>query len=339
MQPRAHYRFLPPFLRALDRVVSVSSSTGVFPLPQAVVPASTGILNGITPTTSTTASATNAGLGSDESLGGALLTPIPWLQSREARAGSANGNSELVSESTEMVDGPNGAGRIETVSVVNGVLSTGPAPAAGAATPPSSTTTSSSGASPVATPTSTAGSTESLRDAGAVTQGELLRQEQEAGVVPVGQSNPRNRGLLAGGAGAASSEQKEGEEKADEEDQQQQQEDIPHARGPEEVGVEDMGPQERGPGGGINLEAAVGRAPVASSSSSSAVKKEDEGEEGKDVKPEQPQSPEAEMKDVDEEKEGEKEVKTEEDKAKKEDAEENEKKEGEAKGSDTEMTD
>ncbi|EKG18168.1 Protein phosphatase 4 core regulatory subunit R2 [Macrophomina phaseolina MS6] len=122
--PRAHYRFLPPYLRALDRVVSVSSATSIFPLPQAVLPASTGILNGITPTTSTTASSTSSserGLGSDESLGGALLTPIPWLQnnnSREQRSASANGNnSELVSESTEMVDGPNGTGRIETVDV------------------------------------------------------------------------------------------------------------------------------------------------------------------------------------------------------------------------------
>lgn len=305
LYPQAHYRFLPPYLRALDRVVSVSSSTTVFPLPQAAVPASTGILNGITPTSSTTppaVSPTAAALGSDESLGGALLTPIPWLQNRGSSgaggsSSNANGNSELISESTEMVDGPNGAGRIETVSVVNGALSsttsapsTGAGPAAAPAT--SATTSPSTGAA-------SGNTAESLREAGAVTQGELLRQEQEAGVVPVGQSNPR-RGLLPGyaAAAAAGGEQKEGEATVDEE----KNDEIPYARGPEEVGAEDVGPQQGGTGG-INLEAAVGRAPVPT------TKKEGEGEgdageaddgsSGKKPMPEQPLSPEAEMKDVD----------------------------------------
>ena len=39
-------------------------------------------------------------------------------------------------------------------------------------------------------------------------------------------------------------------------------EEMPHARGPEEVGMSDMGPQHHtaGLGGGLNMEAAVGRA-------------------------------------------------------------------------------
>lgn len=288
LTPRTHYRHLPPYLRALDRIISVSSTTAIFPLPQASIPttsstAAGGILNGVSPSPS-------ASLGSDESLGGALLTPIPWLQQQNAatnrdraRSGSANGsnnNSELVSESTEMVDGPNGAGRIETVSVVNGVFG-------GTGAPTTTTTTTAAAAGGPATTTATAGassgsvpapSADQLREAGAITQGELLRQEQEAGVVPVGQTtNPRRNALLAVG------DQKE---EGGEDGGVELQEEVPHARGPEEVGVEDMGPQERGPGGGLNLEAAVGRAPVAAK-----AEKVEEAE----------LSPEKEMRDVDDE--------------------------------------
>jgi len=87
----------------------------------------------------------------------------------------------------------------------------------------------------------------SLRAEGGVTQGELLRQEQRAGVVPVAQ--------LGGSRGDS-----DGTGEDDE---------MPHARGPEEIGMEDMGPQSAGStterGGlhmamqGIDVEAAVGR--------------------------------------------------------------------------------
>ncbi|KAI5811455.1 hypothetical protein DFH27DRAFT_29509 [Peziza echinospora] len=63
--PTQHYRFLIKFLRAVQRVVSVSSTVNQFPLPSSVDPPSGGIPNI---------------LGSDESLGGALLTPISWLK-------------------------------------------------------------------------------------------------------------------------------------------------------------------------------------------------------------------------------------------------------------------
>jgi hypothetical protein len=82
------------------------------------------------------------GLGSDESLGGALLTPIPWLQNAPSL-----GQGEVRTESTEIVDGPNGAGSIETVSIsMNGISSA-----------------------------------TSQKDPGSIIQGELLRQEQDAG--------------------------------------------------------------------------------------------------------------------------------------------------------------
>jgi hypothetical protein len=128
-------------------------------------------------------------------------------------------------ESTTMTDGPNGPGGVETVSVsVNGI--------------------SSVTASQPKTDTDLAAS---LRAEGGVTQGELLRQEQRAGVVPAAQLQ-HNKGDTDG----------MGEE-----------DELPHARGPEEIGMEDMGPQSAGTGSerkgpgqgmqGIDIEAAVGR--------------------------------------------------------------------------------
>lgn len=129
-----------------------------------------------------------------------------------------------------MIDGPNGLGGVETVTVsVNGISSTrGEASSSMSPSPESIAATS-------------------LRAEGGVTQGELLRQEQRAGVVPAAQL-ASHRGDTDG----------MGEE-----------DELPHARGPEEIGMEDMGPQaassssERaGPGmamQGIDIEAAVGR--------------------------------------------------------------------------------
>ncbi|KAF8416492.1 hypothetical protein EV426DRAFT_417911 [Tirmania nivea] len=73
-KPNEHYRSLPKFLRAVQRVISVSSTTDQFPLPSAMEHLTTGMLNA---------------LGSDESLGGALLTPISWL-----RNGAVSSDSE-----------------------------------------------------------------------------------------------------------------------------------------------------------------------------------------------------------------------------------------------------
>jgi hypothetical protein len=223
LQPKQRYKFLPTYLRALDRVVSVSSPTTIFPLPQAVLPNSGGLLNGTTPSASSQ-------LGSDESLGGALLTPIPWLRH------DRGSQSELVSESTEIVEGPHGVGRIETVSVMNGLPSN-------PAMPQSSTTNSNSNVAN--------GETAALQETGPVTQGELLRHEQEAGVVL---TNPHTlvsqRTLRSMDAASNSNEQIR--------DTVESQDEMPHARGPEEMTMEDMGPQStRGPG--LDIEAAVGR--------------------------------------------------------------------------------
>lgn len=269
LRPKRHYRYLPAYLRALDRVVAVSSPVSDFPLPSLHNSLNGGFLsngevqvNGISE---------REGLGSDESLGGALLTPIPWLRNQAnvltpTPASGTGTEGELHSESTETIEGPHGAGSIETVSVtVNGISST---------TTPSGVQPSSS---PIASPTlseqsdastsseASASATEaSLREQGGVTQGELLRQEQEAGVVPVnphGHPLTPRRTLISGGAAAVGRDVPNpttgGQQEVTVDEEQ------PHARGPETIGMEDMGPQPAGNAAGagavLDMQAAVGR--------------------------------------------------------------------------------
>ncbi|KAE8387872.1 hypothetical protein BDV23DRAFT_119505 [Aspergillus alliaceus] len=78
IRPNRHYKTLPAYLRAVDRVVSVTSTADVFPLQMhAGTDKTNGILNGV----ESGPMFSDHALGSDESLGGALLTPIPWLSS------------------------------------------------------------------------------------------------------------------------------------------------------------------------------------------------------------------------------------------------------------------
>ncbi|KAL2211757.1 hypothetical protein CC79DRAFT_217964 [Sarocladium strictum] len=255
LRPKAHYKALAPYLHAVDRVVHVTSSTAIYPLPPAIPDMASININGdgvadpaagvawANPTNGNAAAA-----AADEALGGALLTPIPWLNrpSPESNNGDTSSNSEgagaqIHSESTETIDGPNGVGSIETVSVsVNGVPSTG--------------------------------------HARGVTQGELLRQEQRAGVVPVSQLSRGQNGLDPGAAAeaaaarAAEEEDEDGEHgrevRGEGEQEGEPEEEVPHARGPDEIGAGDIGPQSVstsfvGEGGlesqDIDVEAAVGR--------------------------------------------------------------------------------
>ena len=251
LTPNRHYKALASYLHAVDRVVQVTSGTDVFPLPPAVPNIQSTDVNGDSDSEERDPVSWAQGfreVGSDEALGGALLTMIPWLtRSPEGGVDNAlalgpatNTGAKMNSESTETIDGPNGVGSVETVSVsVNGVPSTGPITG--------------------------------------VTQGELLRQEQKAGVVPVSQlhrplesspsvgSSHLASHLAHSGAAGQEGEEAEGRE-ADGEDEEDE---IPHARGPEEIGMSDTGPQSKtmsfvGDDGGIdmqglNVEAAVGR--------------------------------------------------------------------------------
>lgn len=278
LYPKNHYRFLPAYLRALDRIVSVSSPVSDFPLPTLHASGQGGFLtNGDSSHVNGSAEREGLGLGSDESLGGALLTPIPWLRNNALTSVSSNtsqSDGELHSESTETIEGPNGAGSIETVTVtVNGVPSaTSVAHTSPAQTPLSAPTSPTLSEQSDASSSSSSGTTEAqLREQGAVTQGELLRQEQEAGVIPLTQTSPR-RSLIAGGAVAVGREPAitgmpaSGPDVADD-----RPEEHPHARGPEEIGMEDMGPQHHPLEAGLDMEAAVGRGRDKSPQPSSAT--------------------------------------------------------------------
>lgn len=316
LEPRKHYRSLPSYLHAVDRVVHVTSGNNIYPLPPAIPDMSHMHINGVTeaagaqedssdpkpeqPAQAIWASNSTGGapIGSDEALGGALLTPIPWLARRAANGGDGSSESgesstlgseaggtslavgqgagsntsanssptsqqrqgrqfemQVRTESTETIDGPNGMGSIETVSVsINGISSLSAA-----------------------------------QQQRVITQGELIRQEQRAGVVPVSQlarsgpvvvtSNPSASSTAAEESADTTMGEGEGEgeahkdtssEKSD--DDMADEEEAPHARGPDLIGPADMGPQKTGSsttfsishGGnaevrGIDVEAAVGR--------------------------------------------------------------------------------
>lgn len=315
LDPRAHYRSLPAYLHAVDRVVHVTSGDNIYPLPPAVPDMTHMTINGFVPSdpgaddgasengadagqAAIWASTSNgAPIGSDEALGGALLTPIPWLARRAANGdgGSESGESSTLgsdggpsplaaaagsgqgqqrqaqgrqfemqvrTESTETIDGPNGMGSIETVSVINGISSLSPA-----------------------------------QQQRVITQGELIRQEQRAGVVPVTHlarsgpvvvtSSPAGGPSAAtadatgdtamgegGGGGEAennSAAAPTNDDTSDKSDEEMPDDEAPHARGPDLIGAEDMGPQTPSSstfsisGGvnpevrGIDVEAAVGR--------------------------------------------------------------------------------
>jgi hypothetical protein len=321
--PRQHYKSLPSYLHAVDRVVHVTSGSNIYPLPPAIPdmsPMSLSGPNGVvdqgplpqengvdTVLAWASTSNGNGSVGSDEALGGALLTPIPWLQRRatgdggsesseSSTLGSEGGPSPLAqgqgpssqqrsqpqtgrqfetrTESTETIDGPNGVGSIETVVIsVNGMSSIGTG-----------------------------------QQQRVITQGELIRQEQRAGVVPVSQlqragplvvtssSAAPSATPAAGEPGAAANgtdiKMDDGEvpketasERPDEE--MPDEEEGPHARGPDIIGAADMGPQNPtsstfsiSSGGnvemrGIDVEAAVGRK-AGETSSTPAVSSEDD---------------------------------------------------------------
>ncbi|KAI3338256.1 hypothetical protein F4824DRAFT_90481 [Ustulina deusta] len=331
INPKQHYRSLTTYLHALDRVVRVTSGLNIYPLPSthAEIPANpaNGVLD------ASARPSPWASPGSDEALGGALLTPIPWIshnqrsvtgspthtvhlsQSQQPQLAAsaqevpAEFEGEVRTESTETIDGPNGVGSIETVSVsVNGIPSMG-----------------ARGVS--------------------VTQGELLRQEQEAGVVPVSQLVPSHHIHPGSNASAAAQQQQQQQQQIQARIHQQrslapsqnqarstssvepsdspslasnnvstrsttlegegvvaaadnvpvaigfvqsnnaEDEEKPHARGPEEIGADDLGPQTTTSSTlpalttagcriqGIDIQAAVGRKPLDASTSSKGDEK------------------------------------------------------------------
>ena len=211
VRPRDHYRFAGPYLRAIDRVISVSSTANVFPLVP--IQRAAGHLPNGTGTLIGTGSSWNDLLDGDENLGGALLTPIPWLQHD-----AADDMRSDVSRGTDMVNGTNGHDQADINSEDDDFGDDDDDEQPG-----------------------------SLRTGGAVTQGELLRQEQEAGIVP--SNEPIGRHASTGMMRAAPDDASFSEG-----------EDHPQPSGPCEVGVEDMGPQVPGDAPGrFDVDVALGR--------------------------------------------------------------------------------
>ncbi|KAK2768538.1 hypothetical protein FQN54_000394 [Arachnomyces sp. PD_36] len=224
LRPTSHYRTLPAYLRAVDRVVSVSSGADIFPLPVAMpIPGNltdTGLPNGLANGASSSGGGgllvADNSLGSDEALGGALLTPIPWLT--DATIPGSN------REHVDISDSSPGS------SLVGGGL--GPVP---------------------------------TREAGGVTQGELIRQEQEAGVVPTTHQQQQQHHTLQLQPESTTTTMpvtpRDGhqEVEAHTSPPAEDGEEIPHARGPAVVGVEDMGLQD-GKGVEMSLSASEGAA-------------------------------------------------------------------------------
>ncbi|KAJ5597631.1 hypothetical protein N7537_007715 [Penicillium hordei] len=103
LYPTKHYRTLPAYLRAVDRVVSVTSSADIFPFqtPAVTNAQSNGLVLPGNSSGVYMAPDFAHGLGSDESLGGALLTPISWLNNASFEGEDVNGNPGILVEGTE----------------------------------------------------------------------------------------------------------------------------------------------------------------------------------------------------------------------------------------------
>ncbi|KAJ5374828.1 Protein phosphatase 4 core regulatory subunit R2 [Penicillium concentricum] len=103
LYPTKHYRTLPAYLRAVDRVVSVTSSADIFPFqtPGLTNAQANGLVLPGNSSGVYIAPDFAHGLGSDESLGGALLTPIPWLTNASFEGEDTNGDAGILVEGTE----------------------------------------------------------------------------------------------------------------------------------------------------------------------------------------------------------------------------------------------
>jgi len=225
LYPKRYYKTLPAWLRALDRIINVSSSADVFPLSD-LPPQVNGILNGsdaggILFANNSSNDIRNGydrdALGSDESLGGALLTPIPWLKDTDL-SGEVNSSTELDSHAkVEAWEGPNGDEDME--EMLGEPLTIEHTPQSDDANTTASIAADAQAIANVAQEQMKEGLIPERQD-GAVTQGELIRMEQEAGVVP------QHNDTRLGDMGIDIDEEGDG---------------IPHARGPDIVGTVDMG--------------------------------------------------------------------------------------------------
>ena len=257
LEPRRHYRTLPAYLRALDRVVGVASPADAFPLPAAATGADGTHIGGPNFLGATTPAQAGDGAHGRDDFNGAALVRIPWV--RDSPPGA-----DLRTESTAVIDGPHGTGSVETVTVsVNGV---GPGSARAAALAREQVTQQHAqrqaqehddeqGVRNGTTYTAAA------EDGQATTAAERLSSPQgDEGdaastpsttvATPTSGHTSHDEEMLPDATAAASAEG------AEEEEEQ------PHARGPEEIGMADTGPQvpgDTGPTHVFDVDAAMGR--------------------------------------------------------------------------------
>ncbi|ETN46455.1 uncharacterized protein HMPREF1541_00639 [Cyphellophora europaea CBS 101466] len=254
LSPTKYYKTLPAWLRAVDRVVNVSSSADIFPLSE-----QTPLVNGVNgetlapsggilfPTDASTATRNgydSASLGSDESLGGALLTPIPWLRNGLSgghdQAEHGGESEESSGGTTASATGSSGDAQSDSPAAPEDEDDNLGEPIAHNTELVSSTTADNSTLAAI-TPIHDPLVPE--RPEGAVTQGELMRMEQEAGVVPISAGNGAPPPMPVSNGG----EDMDAEDAVD---------GPPHARGPDVVGAVDMGKVE-----GKNVEVRIGSPP------------------------------------------------------------------------------
>jgi hypothetical protein len=213
MYPKRHYTRLSSYLNALDRVTSVSSNSSIYPLSVSDI-LGTRLTNGtddLSPHTPTRM---------DDNMGGALLTPIPWLihGARRSRTTSLNSEPDHTTNGISEINGHKDDG--DTSMTVD----------------------------------------EELREEGGITQGELLRQEQESGEHPAAIGTFANRDHIIAGSNAVQNAEvhEELQMALDNEDEDYK---HSHAGGPTDIGAEDIGTQQKSVGVGqvLDMEAAVGR--------------------------------------------------------------------------------
>lgn len=210
--------------------MSVSSSLDIFPL-DLPPPTTNGLRDDagalLLPNTNGYSRADD--LGSDESLGGALLTPIPWLKHNSQSPGSGSINSSLskVSSWQDAASDPENDFLSEDLSGVEPDPVTQEAIEDATAIEEIAAEHRSNGTIPD-------------RPDHAVTQGELLRLEQEAGVVPVPLEDiSLPEGMLPESQGGPKAHPPQ--QHNDDEGEGIVHDSIPHARGPDLVGTVDMG--------------------------------------------------------------------------------------------------
>ena len=156
----------------------------------------------------------------DESLGGALLTPIPWLR---------NG---VVPSREDDSSGTHSSGDAGSEDEHDDILAI---PPGGSISSPSSASSRAAAGLPLVSASPNHLVPE--REDGAVTQGELIRQEQEAGVVPVGHSDADSRGMMLDD----DEEDEEDDEELEDGEERDNESEVPHARGPGMLGAVDIG--------------------------------------------------------------------------------------------------